>query len=93
MSAPWSNSALAASASLPGSNQVFDPDDLHLEVGIDRLRAEHEGVDAHHHFRDREGGDVAGDAASSTFSPAIWPMHVAAFIEARIVGRDVVGAS
>ena len=36
-----------------------DPDDLHLEIRIDRLRAQHEGIDAGHNFRDREGHDVA----------------------------------
>jgi len=38
------------------------PHDLGLEIRIDRMRAEHEGIDAHHHFRDREGDDVAGNA-------------------------------
>ena len=67
------------------------PDDLGLEVRVHLAGGEVEGVDAHHHFRDREGGDiarlaglrhVAGDGAE----------HRAALVEARIVGGDVLGA-
>ena len=63
MSAPWSNSALAASASLP--------------------------VDAHHHFGDREGNDVAGNARLR-FLGGDLAEHIAAFIETRIVDAEIV---
>ena len=67
-----------------------DPDDLHLEIGIDRLRAEHEGVDAGDDFRNREGNDVAGHARLRHLGGDLAD-HIAAFMELGIVGRDVVG--
>ena len=41
----------------------IDPDDLELEVGVDRLCTEQERIDAAHDLWDREGSDVACDAA------------------------------
>ncbi len=89
MSTPWSISALAASASLPGSNQVLAQMTLTLKSGLTDCAPMDEGVDAHHHFRDREGGDVAGDALLRHLRGDL-ALNVAAFIEARIVGRDVL---
>ena len=44
---------------LAGVEPCVHPDNLDLDVGIDRLRAEHGGVDAHDDFRDRERTDIA----------------------------------
>ena len=87
-STPWSISALAASASLPGSNQVFAQTTLILKSGLIDAGAGDEGVDAHHHFRDREGGDVAGDALLRHLRSDL-ALDVAAFIEAAVVGRKI----
>ena len=65
-----------------------DPDDLELEVGVDRLRAEHERVDAHDHFGDREGDDVAGGAGLRQLGRDL-PDDVAALVEAGVIGGDV----
>ena len=88
MSAPWSISALAASVSLPGSNQVDDPDHLDLDVGVDRLGGQIGGVDAHHHLGDRERGDVA-DGVGLGHLAGDQADDVAALVEAGVVGGDV----
>ena len=51
---------------LAGIVPAVDPDDLDLDVRVDRLGAQHEGVDARHHFRDRERADIAQRRPSST---------------------------
>ena len=66
------------------------PDDLHLEVRIDRLGAEHEGVDAHHHFRNREGDDVTSDTCLRHLSRDL-AHHITALVEARVIGGDILG--
>ena len=67
------------------------PDHLGLEIGVHLLRGERKGVDAHHHLRDREGGDVAG-RARFRHVPGDGADHGAALIEAGVVGGDVLGA-
>src|SRR3546814_6289400 len=65
--------------------------DLHLDLGVGAHLAggQDEGVDAHHHLRDREGGDVAelaglGDVAGDGADDG------AALVEARVVDGEVV---
>ena len=69
---------------LAGVVPGIHPDDLHLEVGIDRLRAEHEGIDAGHDFRDREGDDIAGRAGLRHLCRDLAD-HIAALMELGIV--------
>ncbi len=66
------------------------PHDAELDVGIDRLRAQHERVDAGDDFRDREGADIADDARLRHLRRDLAD-DVAALVELRRVGRDVVG--
>ena len=66
------------------------PDDLDLEVRVHRLGAEHEGIDAHDDFRNREGHDVARSTRLRHLGGDL-AHHVAAFIEARVVDGHVVG--
>ncbi len=75
---------------LAGVEPGVGPDDLDLEVRVHRLRAMHEGIDAHDDFRDREGGDVACDTLLGHLG-GDQALDVAAFIKARIVGRDIRG--
>ena len=91
ISAPWSSSALAASASLPGSNQVLTPDDLHLDVRIDALRAQHRRIDAGDHLWNRERADIAEHAGLRHFRGDL-ALDVAALIPARRIGRHVLVA-
>ena len=62
MSAPWSISVLAASRFLARIVPGVDPDHLGLDVRVDLLRRQREGVDAHHHLGDRERADIADHA-------------------------------
>ena len=90
-SAPWSSSALAASASLPGSNQVFTQMILTLMFGLMRLRAEHGGVDAGDDFRNRERADIAEHAGLRHLGRDL-ALDVAALVQARRIGRHVLVA-
>ena len=77
-SAPWSTSALVASASLHRHRPLAGEDHLGRDRRVDRARAEREGVDVQQHLRDRLGGDeaellrlahVAGDDAVEILRP------------------------
>ena len=89
MSAPWSNSALAASASLPGSNQEFTQTILTLMSGLTDCAPSMKALMPDHDLGDREGDDVAGSPAFDIFA-AICAHDVAALVEAGRVGREVV---
>ena len=91
MSAPWLKQHLGGVGFLAGIVPGIGPDDLHLEVRIDRLRAQHEGVDAGDDFRDREGHDVARRAGLRHLGRDLAD-HVAALVELGIVGRHVFGS-
>ncbi len=67
----------------------IDPDDLDLEVWIDRLCAEHECIDALYDFRHRDRRDVACNALGRQLGSNL-ALYIASFIEARIVCRHVV---
>ena len=70
---------------LAGVEPGVHPDDLDLDVRIDRLRAEHRGVDARDHFRDRERGDVAEHAGLRHLG-GDHALDVAALVEAAGIG-------
>jgi hypothetical protein len=65
-----------------------DPDDLQLEARVDRLRTLLEGVDAHHHFGNREGSDVGGAVILRGLGGDL-AEDIAALIESRVVGREI----
>ena len=75
---------------LAGIVPGIHPDDLHLEIRIDRLRAQHEAVDAHDDFRNREGDDVARHTGFRHLGGDL-AHHVAALVEAGVVDRHVAG--
>ena len=76
---------------LAGIEPGVRPDDLDLDVGIDRLRAEHGGVDAGDHFRNRERGDIAEHARFRHLGGDD-ALDVAALIEPPRIGRHVLVA-
>ena len=67
-----------------------DPDHLELEVRVYGLRAEQESVDAHHDLGNGEGRDIAGNPRLRRPRGDLAD-DIPAFMEARVVGRDVVG--
>ena len=67
------------------------PDDLDLDVRIDRLGAEHGGVDVGDDLRDRERDDVAEHAGLRHLGGDL-ALDVAALIEAGRIGAHVLGA-
>ena len=75
---------------LAGVEPRAHPDDLQLEVGVDGLRAQQEGVDAADHLRDRERGDVARDPALRHPRRDLAD-DVASLVEARRIRGHVVG--
>src|SRR5262249_27535613 len=102
-SAPWSISALAASASFPGLihsparlrctvggvEPFADLDDLDLDVGVDRLRAQQGGVEAGDPLRDRHRADVPHHARLGHLGRD-HALNVAALVEAARIGRQVL---
>ncbi len=64
------------------------PNDLYFEIRIDRLRAQHEGVDAGDNFRNGEGNDVARRSGLRHLGGNLAD-DVAAFVEFGVVGRHV----
>ncbi len=74
---------------LTGIEPRIHPDDLDLDVRVDRLRTEHGGVDTRHDFRDRERADIAEHARLRRLGGDL-SLDVAALIEARRISRDVL---
>ena len=73
---------------LAGIEPGVGPDDLDFDIGIDRLRAEHGGVDAGDHFGNRERGDIAEHARFRHLGGDD-ALDVAALIEPPRIGRHV----
>ena len=68
---------------------LVDPDHFGLDFGVDRLRAQGEGVDVANHFRDGNGSHHAqrvglGHLASDH------TCHVRAFVSTAVVGAHVL---
>ena len=61
---------------------TINPHDFYLHVRIDRLRTQHECIDAAHDFGNRERGDVADDATFGYLGGNL-ALHITAFVEAR----------
>ena len=76
---------------LAGVEPGVRPDDLDLDVGIDGLRAEDGGVDAHDDFRDRERADVAEHAGLRHLAGDD-ALNVAALVEPAVIDRHVLVA-
>ena len=76
---------------LAGVEPRVHPDDLDLDVGIDGLRAEHRGVDAHDDFRDRERADIAEHAGLRHLAGDD-ALDVAALVEPAVIDRHVLVA-
>ena len=90
-SAPWSISALAASASLPGSNQVLAQMILTLMFGLMVCAAEDRRVDAGDDLGDRERADIAEHAGLRHLGRD-QALDVAALVPSRRIGRHVLVA-
>ena len=74
---------------LAGIEPGVHPDDLDLDVGIDGLRAEHRGVDAHDDFGDRERADIAEHAGLRHLA-GDHALDVTAFVEPAVIDRHVL---
>ena len=68
-----------------------DPDHLDLGVGVDLAHGQGERVDAANHLGDREGADIADDVGLGHVA-GDGAEHRPALVEARQIGRDVIGA-
>ena len=68
-----------------------DHDELEPRLRVDRLHAEHEGVDALDNFGNGNGADITGEAGLAQFAGDD-ALHIPGFIETNIVGGDVGGA-
>ena len=91
MSAPWSSSALAASASLPGSNQVFTQTILTLMFGLTDCAPSMMALMPEITSGNRERGDVAEHAGLRHLG-GDQALDVAALVEPRRIGREVLVA-
>src|SRR5207249_2906631 len=81
---------LGCVALLAGIVPAVDPDDFDLAVGVDRTHALHEGVHPHDDLGNRNRPDIADYAGFGELA-GNHALYVAAFVEADVVGRDIVG--